>query len=141
MKNLTNEKAVEGAVTAFALEYMIFMATFLLGTPFLFFAPNVAMFIYFVGICASSFAWFYTMFRVGQGKEAIPTEELNNWTEKQNIKNKESWAELGNQWKAVMPMITKALKALWKCTKIAVVCIVAFYAFGLFYVLMFVDKV
>jgi hypothetical protein len=134
MKNLTNEKAVEGAVTAFALEYIIFMATFLVGTPFLFFAPNVAMAIYFVGICASSFAWFYTMIRVGQGKEALPTEALNDWAEKQEVKNKESW-------NAVVPMITKALKVLWKCTKIAVACVVGFYAFGLFYVLMFVDQV
>jgi len=141
MKNLTNEKAVEGAVTAFALEYMIFMVTFLVGTPFLFFAPNVAMVIYFVGICASSFAWFYTMIRVGQGKEAIPTEALNDWAEKQEVKNKESWNELGNKGKAVIPMITKALKVLWKCTKIAVACVVGFYAFGLFYVLMFADKV
>jgi hypothetical protein len=134
MKKLNDEKVATGLVTAFALEYIIFMVTFVIGTPFLFLAPNIGMFIYVTGMVLGSLAWLYSMIRVSKGKEALPTEALEDitekmedWSEKQEARNKAQWSAIGTALRTGLPQL---LKALWKYTKIAFICLIVFYALG-----------
>tara|TARA_B100000780_G_C20973609_1_gene388790 strand:+ start:124 stop:546 length:423 start_codon:yes stop_codon:yes gene_type:complete len=130
MNKLNDEKVATGLATAWALEYMIWTVTFIIGTPFLFLAPNLGYFIYATGMVLGSLAWLYTMVRVSKGKEALPTESIENltetledWSDKQEARNKA-------QWSAIRTGLPQVLKALWKYTKIAFICVIAFYALG-----------